>query len=132
MEGVPPSKKPTTPTPSESKQNAEGLEMTASHTTFIPGILSTSGDWTSVEVEITNNTEGTIEVNPLYFYVSDTEGVKQNHALGSDANELQLTTLHPGETANGVITVEGDIEAKYVSFEGYTESFSRIYARADL
>ncbi|WP_431868818.1 DUF4352 domain-containing protein [Nocardiopsis eucommiae] len=96
-------------------------ELTATATEFEPSSLYVEGEFTSVEVTVTNTGADALDVNPLYFVVVDTEGEEHSpgDAIAMDANELGVQTLDPGQTADGAITVPGEIEAERVLFEPY-------------
>ncbi|CAL9383118.1 hypothetical protein SUDANB121_01109 [Nocardiopsis dassonvillei] len=96
-------------------------EVTAGRTEFEPGPLYTSGDYTSVDVSVRNEGEGSLDVNPLYFSVIDASGALHStaEAIGMDARELDAGTLVPGQSTSGVITVQGLVEADRVVFEPY-------------
>ncbi|PWV54926.1 DUF4352 domain-containing protein [Nocardiopsis sp. L17-MgMaSL7] len=96
-------------------------DLTATATEFEPSSLYVEGEFTSVEVTVANTGSDALDVNPLYFVVVDTEGTEHSpgDAIAMDANELGVQTLDPGQTANGSITVVGDIEPERVLFEPY-------------
>ncbi|WP_165950511.1 DUF4352 domain-containing protein [Actinomadura sp. GC306] len=75
-----------------------------------PSVLSTGQSLSCVRVTVTNSTEKPLEVNPLYFSVTDTEGVRYEgtSALGMYENEIDTTVLAPGEKAEGMFCAEGD------------------------
>lgn len=93
-------------------------EVTAASTEFEPSSLYVEGDYTSVEVSVTNAGEDALDVNPLYFTVVDADGAEHdpNDAIAMDANELGAQTLDPGQSASGAITVEGEVEPARVLF----------------
>ncbi len=96
-------------------------ELTASTTDFVPSSVYVEGDFTSVEVSVTNGGDDALDVNPLYFTVVDAEGGAHNpsDAISMDDNELGVQTLEPGESAEGVITVVGEIEPDRILFEPF-------------
>ena len=71
----------------------------------------------------------TININPLYFTVTDTGGTKHTAELGVDKNQLDTVDLAPGENISGVITVKGKVTPKYVT---YTDGFLGDPVRADV
>lgn len=88
----------------------ESTEVTAGTTEFEPSPLYTGGEYTSVEVSVTNNSQEQLDVNPLYFTMVDQNG--QNHSsrtgVGMDDNEIRAEKLSPGQATSGAVTVEGD------------------------
>ncbi|WP_317847015.1 DUF4352 domain-containing protein [Nocardiopsis deserti] len=96
-------------------------ELTAAPTDFDPGPLYTEGEYTSVDVSVTNTGQEDIEVNPLYFRVVDAQGDQHStsEAVGMDADEIGARTLAPGQSVSGVITVEGDVEPETVVFSPF-------------
>lgn len=97
------------------------VELTASPADFDPGPLYTEGDYTSVDVSVTNTGQEDIEVNPLYFRVVDARGGQHStsEAVGMDADEIGARTLAPGQSVSGVITVEGDVDPETVVFSPF-------------
>ncbi|WP_017569634.1 DUF4352 domain-containing protein [Nocardiopsis halotolerans] len=97
------------------------IELTASETGFVPGPLYTDGEFTSVDVSVTNTGREDVEVNPLYFRVVDAQGTEHSttQAIGMDANELGARTLESGQSVSGAITVAGDVDAETVVFEPF-------------
>lgn len=96
-----------------------GAEVSANNTEFEPSSLYVSGDYTSVEVSVTNGGTDALDINPLYFTVVDAQGVEHDprEAVAMDANELEVQTLDPGQSASGAITVAGQVEPERVLFE---------------
>ncbi|MFD6098521.1 DUF4352 domain-containing protein [Nocardiopsis flavescens] len=105
----------------ERGEGSSGAEVTAGRTDFEPGPLYTSGDFTSVDVSVSNGGQESLDVNPLYFSVIDASGTLHStaEAVGMDARELDASTLVPGQSTSGVITVQGLVEADRVVFEPY-------------
>jgi hypothetical protein len=102
-----PADKPAEPAP---------VQIAAKKTAFRPGILHDGGDFTSVQVTITNNSDKKIDVNPLYFSITDTDGFKRNAELAEDENQMDVMDLAPGEKTTGVITGKGAFTPKYVTY----------------
>ncbi|MEV4683600.1 DUF4352 domain-containing protein [Streptomyces kurssanovii] len=67
-------------------------------------------------VTITNNSDEKIDVNPLYFSITATDGSKHNAELGEDENQMDTMDLAPGEKATGVITGKGAFTPMYVTY----------------
>lgn len=92
------------------------VKVTAKKTAFAKSILADGTAYTSVKVTVTNNSDDTISVNPLYFAITDTDGGKHTSELGVDENQIGTVKLAPGENVTGVLTGEGKFTAKYVTF----------------
>ncbi|WP_316042212.1 DUF4352 domain-containing protein [Nocardiopsis sp. CNR-923] len=76
-------------------------EVTARVTEFEPSPLYVEGDFTSVEVSVTNDGEEGIDINPLYFTVVDTDGVEHEAAIAMDENELEVQEVARGRRRPG-------------------------------
>jgi hypothetical protein len=101
----------------ESKPAAQDpVKVTAKKTQFKPSVLHDGGAYTSVQVTITNNTKNSIDVNPLYFSITDSGGTKHTAELGEDEEQMETTELAPGENMVGVITGKGAFTPKYVTY----------------
>ncbi|WP_460774682.1 DUF4352 domain-containing protein [Nocardiopsis nanhaiensis] len=107
--------------PAEEEAGESEAEVTATGTEFEPSSLHTDGDYTSVEVSVTNAGEAALDVNPLYFTVVDAEGAEHEpgEAISMDDNEIGVQILESGQSASGAITVEGEIEPDHVVFEPF-------------
>lgn len=93
------------------------VKLAAAKTGFKAGVLAEGSDYTSVKVTVTNNTSGTLEINPLYFAVTDTGGTRHEcDALGVDDRQISDTKLQPGEKATGTVTAKGRFTARTVTF----------------
>lgn len=105
----------------QEEDEPSGAEVSANNTEFEPSALYTGGDYTSVEVAVTNGGADALDVNPLYFTVVDVQGVEHDpgEAVAMDANEIDVQTLDPGQSASGVVTVAGRVEPELVLFEPF-------------
>ena len=103
--------------PAEKSAEPAPVEVTAKKTMFKPSILHDGGTFTSVQVTVTNNSDEKIDINPLYFSITDTDGSKHNAELAMDENQMDVMDLAPGEKATGVITGKGDFTPKYVTYK---------------
>ncbi|ALC20587.1 DUF4352 domain-containing protein [Streptomyces pristinaespiralis] len=92
------------------------VKVTATKTRFAPSILHDGGAYTSVKVTIANNSEEKIDVNPLYFSITATDGSKHTAELGVDEHQIDTVDLAPGEKITGTITGEGAFTPKYVTY----------------
>lgn len=113
----------------EPEQQEAPVKVTAEKTDFAKSVLADSSDYTSVVVTVTNDSEETISVNPLYFAITDTDGTKHTHELAADENQLDAVKLAPGENTSGVITGKGKFAPKYVT---YTDGLFDDPVRADV
>lgn len=92
------------------------VKVTAKKTEFAKSILADDGAYTSIQVTITNNSDETISVNPLYITITDTNGTKHTAELGVDENQIDTVKLAPGENVSGVVTGKGKFTGKYVTY----------------
>ncbi|MEU3750573.1 MULTISPECIES: DUF4352 domain-containing protein [Streptomyces] len=107
---------PTTEAPKEEPAADAPVKVTAKTTTFKPSVLHDGGAFTSVKVTVTNNSDEKIDINPLYFAITDTNGSKHTAELGMDENQMDTVDLAPGENITGVITGEGKFTPAYVTY----------------
>ncbi|MCH0539895.1 DUF4352 domain-containing protein [Streptomyces sp. MUM 203J] len=120
------------PEPEPAKEEPvkeEPVKVAAMKTAFTPSILHDGGTYTSVSVTITNNSDKSISINPLYFAITDTGGGKHTHELAADKNQIDTVELAPGENITGTITGKGDFTPKYVT---YTEGLFGDPVRGDV
>ncbi|MFJ9934478.1 DUF4352 domain-containing protein [Streptomyces virginiae] len=92
------------------------VEVAAKKTDFNPSILAQGDGYTSVSVTVTNNSSKPIDVNPLYFAITDTNGTKHTAELGVDEGQIATVELAPGENVTGTITGKGKFTAKSVTY----------------
>ncbi|WP_119730263.1 DUF4352 domain-containing protein [Thermomonospora amylolytica] len=123
-----PAEEPTAVQPAESGGSGDGkpagdkkkvpVKLTAAKTRHQAGPLDDGRDYTCVRVTVTNQTDKNLEVNPLYFGITGTDGTKHDTADGLMADErvIDTTTLAPGEKASGVVCADGSFTPKIVSF----------------
>jgi hypothetical protein len=95
---------------------ASPVKLTAKATTFKPSVIYSGGDFTSVQVTVTNNSKENIPVNPLDFTITAADGAKHNTALGEDERQIDTLTLAAGEHVTGVISAEGKFKPARVTF----------------
>ncbi|MGW0134115.1 DUF4352 domain-containing protein [Streptomyces sp. NPDC003299] len=106
------------------------VEVTAKKTAFSKSILAQDGSaYTSVLVMVTNNGSEAIDVNPLFFSITDTAGTKHASELAVDEKQIDTVKLAPGENVSGTITGKGSFTAKYVT---YTDGLLGDPLRADV
>lgn len=122
-----PAEEPTPVQGGESSSKAEGGEtkkaakppigLKARATTAQPSALSSGGDLTCVKVVVTNNSKKVVNVNPLYFAITGTDGTKHDAstALGEYEGEIATMQIAPGENAKGKVCVKGKFKPAQVS-----------------
>ncbi|CAM5291820.1 DUF4352 domain-containing protein [Streptomyces fumanus] len=103
--------KPKTEAPDEGP-----VKITAKTTPFAKTVLADGTGYTSVRVTITNSGDDTIDVNPLYFTITDTGGTKHTAELGVDENQIDTVHLAPGENTTGSVTGKGTFTPEYVTY----------------
>ncbi|MCX5176694.1 DUF4352 domain-containing protein [Streptomyces virginiae] len=114
--------------PAEPEKKA-AVAVVAKKTEFKKTILAQGDGYTSVAVTVTNNSSKPINVNPLYFAITDTNGTKHNAELGVDKDQIGTVELAPGENVTGAITGKGSWTAKAVT---YTDGLIGDSVRADV
>ncbi|MET9690073.1 DUF4352 domain-containing protein [Streptomyces sp. NPDC006514] len=114
---------------SAAPEKKAAVEVAAKKTQFKKSVIAQDDGYTSVSVTITNNSSDPIDVNPLYFAITDTNGTKHTAELGADENQIATVELAPGENVTGAITGKGSFTAKTVT---YTDGLIGKAVRADL
>ncbi|MDO0932711.1 DUF4352 domain-containing protein [Streptomyces sp. DG2A-72] len=115
--------------PTEEAPPESPVKVTAKKTAFTKSILADGSNYTSVLVTIANNGDEQVDVNPLYFTITDTDGTKHTAELAADENQIDTVDLAPGENVSGTITGKGKFTAKYVT---YTDGLLGDSLRADV
>lgn len=109
------------------KPAAAPVKLQATRTKFAPGPLNSGGQFTSVKVTVTNQAKSNLDVNPLYFSITDSTGQKHDvsSGLGEDVHQIGTLRLAPGEKATGTVTAEGRFSPKTVTFtkDGFGTSY---------
>ncbi|MFF4328193.1 DUF4352 domain-containing protein [Streptomyces sp. NPDC048387] len=105
------------------------VDVVAKKADFKKSIIAQGDEYTSVSVTITNNSSKPINVNPLYFAITDTNGTKHMAELGADENQMATVELDPGENVTGAISGKGAFTAKTVT---YTDGLVGKAVRADV
>lgn len=117
----------TSPTPSSSEEESaqesgdeaeeedvaeqEGVVMTATSAGTAGDVLDDTV-YTVLDVEITNNTDEALNINPLYFTAVLDDGTEKNdwgEALFADIQQFEVQQLQPGSTASGQVAVVGEV-----------------------
>ena len=93
------------------------IGLAAKRTAAQPSVLSSGGDLTCVKVVVTNNSKKVVNVNPLYFAITGTDGTKHDAstALGEYEGQIDTMDLAPGENAKGKVCVKGKFKPAQVS-----------------
>ncbi len=111
-----PAEQPKEEKAEEKPAAEEPVKITAKKTAFSKSIIADSSNYTSVLITITNNSNETISVNPLYFAITDTDGTKHTAELAVDERQIDTVKLAPGENVSGTITGKGKFTPKYVTY----------------
>lgn len=123
-----------TPTGVQPADAAEGatkpkekipVKIVAKKAAFKPSVLNEGGKYTCARATVTNQTTKNLDVNPLYFALTSTDGEKKKAELGQAEGEFDTTTLAPGEKASGLVCAEGAFAIKHVAFakDGFGTSY---------
>ncbi|MEU0739149.1 DUF4352 domain-containing protein [Streptomyces sp. NPDC006134] len=109
-------KEKSDPQPAEEVRAQGPVKVTAKKTAFAQTILADGTDYTSVLVTVANNGGEQVDVNPLYFTITDTDGTKHTAELAVDENQIDTVKLASGENVSGAVTGKGTFTPKYVTF----------------
>lgn len=93
------------------------IKLTAKRARAKKSILSDGGALSCVKVTVTNQTKKQLEVNPLYFSITDSDSTKHDTstALGDYEGQIATTELAPGEKATGLVCAKGKFQPKIVA-----------------
>ncbi|MER5930782.1 DUF4352 domain-containing protein [Streptomyces sp. NPDC002054] len=111
-----PAKAPESKPSAAAPEKKAAVDVVAKKAEFKKSIIAPGDDYTSVSVTITNNSSKPINVNPLYFAITDTNGTKHTAELGADEDQIDTVELAPGENVTGAITGKGAFTAKTVTY----------------
>ncbi|MEV6580294.1 DUF4352 domain-containing protein [Streptomyces sp. NPDC051582] len=111
-----PAKQPETQPSSAAPEKKAAVGVDAKKAAFKPSVLAQGDGYTSVSVTVTNNSSKPINVNPLYFTITDTAGTKHTVELAVDEDQIGTVDLAPGENITGSITGKGSFTAKSVAY----------------
>jgi hypothetical protein len=102
---------------SAAKKRTTPIRLVARRATAARSVLSDGSALSCVRVTVTNRTKKQLQVNPLYFSITDTHGTKHDSssALGDYEGQIDTTTLAPGENAKGVVCAKGKFVPKIVA-----------------
>lgn len=119
-------------TSSDSKPEVKAqvpVTLSAEKAAFVKSLLADGTEHTSVLVTVANSGDQEVDVNPLYFAITDTNGTKHAAELAADENQIDTVKLAPGENISGSVTGKGSFTPKYVTF---TDGFLGDPIRADV
>lgn len=111
-----PAKSPEAKPSSAAPEKKAAVDVAAKKAEFKRSIIAQDGAYTSVSITITNNGSKPINVNPLYFAITDTNGTKHSAELGADEDQIATVELAPGENVTGSITGKGAFTPKTVAY----------------
>ena len=102
---------------SPSKKAKPPIGLKAKRVTAERSVLSDGGALSCVKVTVTNQRRKVVNVNPLYFAITDTSGTKHDasEALADYEGQIATTDLAPGEKATGVVCGKGKFTPKTIS-----------------
>ncbi|GAA4238695.1 hypothetical protein GCM10022254_55690 [Actinomadura meridiana] len=109
--------KPAGKSGSPAKGKTFPIKLTAKRAHAKKSILSDGDALSCVKVTVTNQTKKQLEVNPLYFSITDTGNTKHDSssALGEYEGQIDTTSLAPGEKATGLVCAKGNFHPKIVA-----------------
>jgi hypothetical protein len=121
---------PASPSKAAAKKTPP-VKLAARRATGHGSVLSDGAVLSCVRVTVTNHSKKNLEVNPLYFSITDTHGTKHNvsDALGDYDGQIGTTTLAPGENAKGMVCAKGKFTPKVVAM---TDELLSETARAEV
>lgn len=107
------------------------VKIVAKRTKAKTSVLSSGDVLSCVKVTVTNQRKGNLQVNPLYFSLVDTKGVKRDvaEAIAEYEGQVPTTSLAPGEKAKGTVCAKGRFTPKIVAM---TDEIFREQARAEV
>jgi hypothetical protein len=105
------------PNKAAAKKKATPIKLAARRASADKSILSDGGALSCVRVTVTNHSKKNLEVNPLYFSITDTKGTKHDvsDALADYDGQIGTTTLAPGENAKGMVCGKGKFTPKVLA-----------------
>ncbi|MEU8344352.1 DUF4352 domain-containing protein [Spirillospora sp. NPDC048832] len=109
--------KPAGKSSGAAKRKTFPIKLTAKRARAKKSVLSDGGALSCVKVTVTNQTKKQLEVNPLYFSITDTGNTKHDStsALGEYEGQIPTTELAPGEKATGMVCASGRFRPKIVA-----------------
>lgn len=112
-------------------KKATPIKLAAKRATANRSVLSDGSALSCVRITVTNRTKKNVEVNPLYFSITDTKGTKHDvsSAIGDYEGQIGTTTLAPGENAKGMVCAKGKFTPRVVAM---TDELLSEAARAEV
>lgn len=105
------------PNKTGAAKKATPIKLAAKRAKAAKSILSDGSALSCVRVTVTNQSKKNLEVNPLYFSITDTKGTKHDvsEALADYEGQIGTTTLAPGENAKGMVCAKGKFTPKILA-----------------
>jgi hypothetical protein len=131
-----PADEPTAVQPAESGQPSEAatpkalpVKLTAVKAKAKASVIGGTNPLSCAKVTVTNGTGEVLLVNPYYFALTDTTGIKHttDDVIGEYEDQIPDTKLSPGEKAEGMVCAKGRWTPKQVAM---TNEILDIIARA--
>ncbi|WP_131740512.1 DUF4352 domain-containing protein [Actinomadura roseirufa] len=99
------------------KKGPVPIKLVAKRAAAAKSVLSDGGALSCVRVTVTNQTKKNLEVNPLYFSLTDTSDIKHDAslALGDYEGQIDTTSLAPKEKASGLVCSRGSFTPKTIA-----------------
>ena len=93
------------------------IKLTAKRARANKSVLSGGDALSCVKVTVTNQTKKQLEVNPLYFSITDTGNTKHDSssALGEYEGQIATTELAPKEKATGLVCAKGKFRPEIIA-----------------
>jgi hypothetical protein len=102
----------------EPAEEASGVTMTASHAGTVGDVTGDGTVYTALDIEVVNDSEESIEVNPIYFSAELADGTvvsDWSNAIFADIDQIDTVTLQPGQRASGQIALVGEVDVAQVT-----------------
>jgi hypothetical protein len=108
---------PSTASKRAPKKKTVPIKLQAKRAKANRSILSDGGALSCARVTVTNQTSKQLEVNPLYFSITDSTGLKHDtsSALAAYEGQIGTTELAPKERATGLVCAKGRFTPKVVA-----------------
>ncbi|MEV2278557.1 hypothetical protein AB0I72_23525 [Nocardiopsis sp. NPDC049922] len=104
----------------EAAEETSGVTMTATAAGTVGDVIDDTV-YTAIDIEIVNDSDESIEVNPIYFTVELADGTVVSDwadaAFADLDNPLDTVTVQPGQRASGQIAVVGEVTPVEVTME---------------
>ncbi len=103
----------------EPEVEEQGVSMTATQSGTTGDIIDDTV-YTVVDVEITNNGDEPLDVNPIYFTTVLSDGTERNdwgEAIFADITPFASGELAPGDSTSGQIAVVGEVSVTELRYD---------------